>query len=41
MNNTSENIEDVEGKTAGSVPAGFNKDEYGAKVRAMLAGMQI
>jgi alkylhydroperoxidase/carboxymuconolactone decarboxylase family protein YurZ len=33
-------IEDVQGKTAGPVPANFNKDEYGAKVRAMLAGRE-
>ena len=33
-------IEDVQGKTAGPVPADFNKDEYGAKVRAMLAGRE-
>lgn len=33
-------IKDVQGKTAGPVPADFNKDEYGAKVRAMLAGRE-
>lgn len=33
-------IEDVQGKTADTVPADFNKDEYGAKVRAMLAGRE-
>jgi alkylhydroperoxidase/carboxymuconolactone decarboxylase family protein YurZ len=33
-------IEDVPGKEASPVPADFNKDEYGAKVRAMLAGRE-
>ena len=33
-------IQDVQGKTASPVPEGFNKDEYGAKVRAMLAGRE-
>ncbi|WP_245543762.1 carboxymuconolactone decarboxylase family protein [Maridesulfovibrio salexigens] len=32
-------IKDVEGKEASPVPADFNKDEYGAKVRAKLAGL--
>lgn len=33
-------IEDIQGQAAGPVPADFNKDEYGAKVRAMLAGRE-
>ena len=33
-------IEDKMGKEASPVPADFNKDEYGAKVRAMLAGRE-
>ena len=33
-------IEDVPGKEASPVPADLNKDEYGAKVRAMLAGRE-
>ena len=33
-------IEDVQGKEAGPVPSDLNKDEYGAKVRAMLAGRE-
>jgi alkylhydroperoxidase/carboxymuconolactone decarboxylase family protein YurZ len=33
-------IEDIQGKTAGPVPPDFKKDEYGAKVRAMLAGRE-
>lgn len=32
-------IQDEEGKEAGPVPADFNRDEYGAKVRAGLAGL--
>nr|WP_320192590.1 carboxymuconolactone decarboxylase family protein [uncultured Desulfobacter sp.] len=31
-------IDDVQGKEASPVPPDFNKDKYGAKVRAMLAG---
>lgn len=31
-------INDVQGKEAGPVPPDFDKDAYGAKVRAMLAG---
>ena len=30
-------IEDVQGKEASPIPSNFNKDEYGAKIRAMLA----
>jgi 4-carboxymuconolactone decarboxylase len=33
-------IEDVQGKEASPVPSDLNKDEYGAKVRAMLAGRE-
>jgi len=33
-------IEDEIGKEASAVPSDFNKDEYGAKVRAKLAGRQ-
>lgn len=33
-------IEDEEGKEASPVPADLDKDEYGAKVRAMLAGRE-
>ncbi len=33
-------IEDVAGKEASPVPADFNRDEYGAKVRATLAGRE-
>ncbi len=33
-------IEDVQGKTASPVPADFDRDEYGARVRAMLAGRE-
>lgn len=33
-------IEDKIGKEAGPPPADFNKDEYGAKVRAKLAGLK-
>jgi alkylhydroperoxidase/carboxymuconolactone decarboxylase family protein YurZ len=33
-------IEDVVGKEATSVPSDLNKDEYGAKVRARLAGRE-
>ena len=33
-------IEDAAGKEASPVPANFNKNEYGAKVRAMLAGRE-
>ncbi len=32
-------IQDEEGKEASPVPADFNRDEYGAKVRAKLAGL--
>ncbi len=32
-------IQDDEGKEASPVPADFNRDEYGAKVRARLAGL--
>jgi 4-carboxymuconolactone decarboxylase len=32
-------IEDVQGKEAGSVPPDLDRDEYGAKVRAKLAGL--
>ncbi|WP_432734499.1 carboxymuconolactone decarboxylase family protein [Maridesulfovibrio sp. FT414] len=32
-------IKDEEGKEASPVPTDFNKDEYGAKVRAKLAGL--
>ncbi|HCY84663.1 MAG TPA: carboxymuconolactone decarboxylase [Desulfobacteraceae bacterium] len=33
-------VKDVLGKTASPLPADFNRDEYGAKVRAMLAGRE-
>lgn len=33
-------IEDTAGKEAGPVPSDFDKDEYGAKVRAKLAGLK-
>jgi len=33
-------IEDVQGKEASPIPSNFNKDEYGAKIRAMLAGRE-
>ena len=33
-------IEDALGKEASPVPSDFDKDEYGAKVRAMLAGRE-
>lgn len=33
-------IEDVQGEEASPVPPDFNKDEYGAKVRAKLAGRE-
>jgi 4-carboxymuconolactone decarboxylase len=33
-------IEDEIGKEASPLPSDFNKDEYGAKVRAMLAGRE-
>ncbi len=33
-------IKDEIGKEASAVPAGMNKDEYGAKVRAKLAGQE-
>lgn len=33
-------IEDTAGKEVGPVPSDFNKDEYGAKVRAKLAGLE-
>jgi len=33
-------IEDAIGKEAGPVPPDFDRDEYGAKVRAMLAGRE-
>jgi 4-carboxymuconolactone decarboxylase len=33
-------IEDAVGKEAGPVPTDLDKDEYGAKVRAMLAGRE-
>ena len=32
-------IEDIEGKAASPVPSGFDKDQYGAEVRAKLAGL--
>ena len=35
-----EGRQDVAGKEASPVPAGFNRDEYGAKIRAMLAGRE-
>ena len=35
-----EDIEDVEGKEAGPVPPDFDKDQYGAEVRAKLAGLE-
>jgi len=34
-------IKDEMGKEASPVPAGMNKDEYGAKVRAKLAGREV
>lgn len=34
-------IRDEMGKEAGPMPADMNKDEYGAKVRAMLAGLEV
>ncbi len=34
-------IKDKIGKEAGPVPADLNKDEYGAKVRAKLAGLEV
>ena len=34
-------IKDKMGKEASPVPAGMNKDEYGAKVRAKLAGQEV
>jgi 4-carboxymuconolactone decarboxylase len=34
-------IRDEMGKEAGPMPADMNKDEYGAKVRAMLAGQEV
>ena len=34
-------IQDEPGKEAGPLPAGMNKDEYGAKVRAALAGQEF
>ncbi len=34
-------IKDEIGKEASPVPAGMNKDEYGAKVRAKLAGREV
>jgi alkylhydroperoxidase/carboxymuconolactone decarboxylase family protein YurZ len=33
-------IEDVQGKETSPVPSDLDKDEYGAKVRAMLAGLE-
>lgn len=33
-------IKDVEGKAASPIPADLNRDEYGAKVRAMLSGLK-
>lgn len=33
-------IDDVQGKEASLVPPDFDKDKYGAKVRAMLAGLK-
>lgn len=33
-------IEDVEGKEASPLPADFDRDRYGAKVRAKLAGLE-
>jgi 4-carboxymuconolactone decarboxylase len=33
-------IEDVKGNEASPIPSDFNKDEYGAKVRAKLAGLE-
>ncbi|MGD9211421.1 MAG: carboxymuconolactone decarboxylase family protein [Desulfobacteraceae bacterium] len=33
-------IEDVQGKEAGPIPSDLDKDKYGAKVRAMLAGRE-
>jgi alkylhydroperoxidase/carboxymuconolactone decarboxylase family protein YurZ len=35
-----ENIDDAEGKEAGPIPAAFDRDAYGAKVRAKLAGRE-
>jgi alkylhydroperoxidase/carboxymuconolactone decarboxylase family protein YurZ len=35
-----EGVQDKEGKEASPVTADFNKDEYGAKVRAKLAGLK-
>lgn len=32
-------IKDVEGRTASPVPTDINRDEYGAKIRAMLSGL--
>ena len=34
-------IKDKLGKEASPLPAGMNKDEYGARVRAKLAGMEV
>jgi 4-carboxymuconolactone decarboxylase len=34
-------IKDEGGKEASPLPAGMNKDEYGAKVRAKLAGQEV
>jgi alkylhydroperoxidase/carboxymuconolactone decarboxylase family protein YurZ len=34
-------IKDETGKEAGPLPAGINKDEYGAKVRAKLSGRDV
>jgi 4-carboxymuconolactone decarboxylase len=35
-----EGIDDAEGKEAGLLPAGFDRDAYGAKMRAKLAGRE-
>ena len=40
-NRQAKGIEDEMGKEASPLPANMNKDEYGAKVRAKLAGQEV